>query len=232
MGGRRHDQLRTGNCFLTAGDGSWSPWGEELAREEWAPLQNWIARGDALIVITNDPSTLPKILLNELWPADANGGFKVGSAAPATVNGGVPDDSSHAKSRKESADEKDSSDEEEPEFGSSAVAAAPPTSTADLPGNQMLTVRADGPRWSKPPNQAESARDVNGVMWIRKSIGKGSLYVLLDDFAWTNSGFDADGNAKALAALLRAKCTAESSALTSIVTATAGPNRLLFIYCG
>src|ERR1700734_1456878 len=71
---------RTGNCFLTAGDGSWSPWGEELAREDWAPLQNCIARGNSLIVITNEPSTLPKILLNELWPADANTGFKAGSA--------------------------------------------------------------------------------------------------------------------------------------------------------
>jgi hypothetical protein len=193
---------RTGNCFLTAGDGSWSPWGEELAREDWAPLQNWIARGNSLIVITNDPSTLPKILLNELWPADANTGFKVGSAVPATLKGGVPDDSSHAKPRKGSADDKGSSEDEEPEFGSYAVAANPTTSTAALPGEQMLTVRADGPRWPKPPKQAESARDVNGVVWIRKSIGKGSLYVLLDDFAWTNLGFDADGNAKALAALL------------------------------
>ncbi len=198
---------KTGNCFLTAGNGAWSPWNDALTREEWSPLKNWIARGNALIVVTSEPSTLPPVVLNELWPPDANSGFKSGGAVPTTVKGGVPDNSSRKTSQKKSTDEQSKSEEgtsedEEFEFESPDVADNPATSTATLPEQQRLTVRANGPRWIKSPEHAEVGRDVHGVVWVHKAIGKGSLYVLLDDFAWTNSGFDADGNAKALAELL------------------------------
>ncbi len=196
------ESSKTGNCFLTAGNGAWSPWNEELTREDWSPLKSWIARGNSLIVVTSDPSTLPKTVLDDLWPPDANSGFKSGSAAPTTAKGGVPSGSSRKDSHKKSGEEKETAEEDEFDFGSSDVAAIPATSTATLPDKQMLTVRANGPRWPKTPEHTEAGRDVHGVVWVRKEIGKGSLYLLLDDFAWTNAGFDADGNAKTLAAIL------------------------------
>jgi hypothetical protein len=173
-------ELREGNCFLTAGNGSWSPWHEEQTREEWAPIRQWIARGNALVVITTDPSTLPKAFIDDLFPSTA-GSF----AKPAQANTA-------------------SRGEEEPSLFRSVVPANPPTSAVVLPGNQSLTVRADGPRWSKSVTGGESATaaDVKGVVWLRKPVGKGAVYVLLDDFAWTNSGFDGAGNANALAAVL------------------------------
>ncbi len=196
------ESSKTGNCFLTAGNGAWSPWNEELTREDWSPLKSWIARGNSLIVVTSDPSTLPKTVLDDLWPPDANSGFKSGSAVPTTAKGGVPSGSSRNDSHKKSGEEKETAEEDEFDFGSSDVAAIPATSTATLPDKQMLTVRANGPRWPKTPEHTEAGRDVHGVVWVRKEIGKGSLYLLLDDFAWTNAGFDADGNAKTLAAIL------------------------------
>jgi hypothetical protein len=162
---------REGNCFLTAGDGPWSPWGEELTQEQWTTIQHWIARGNALIVITTDPSALPKVFVDDLFRFDPNA---VGpKTAPHEVSLFQP-----------------------------SVAASPETSTAALPGHRSLTIRADGPRWGKGLKGGESAADGTGVVWHRESVGKGAVYVLLDDFAWTNSGFDSAGNADALAALL------------------------------
>ena len=74
--------------------------------------------------------------------------------------------------------------------------------TVALTGGGSLTVRGDGPRWSKKLKVGETAADENGVVWFRKEIGKGAIYILLDDFAWTNTGFDHPGNAEALAAVL------------------------------
>ena len=59
-------EFRQGNCFLTAGNGSFSPWGEELTQEAWIPIQHWIARGNALILMTTDPSALPKSVIDDV----------------------------------------------------------------------------------------------------------------------------------------------------------------------
>jgi hypothetical protein len=56
-----------GNCFLTAGDGSWSPWEEDLSREQWIPIQRWIARGNALVVMTTNPWALPKVFVDDVF---------------------------------------------------------------------------------------------------------------------------------------------------------------------
>ena len=59
-------EFRQGNCFLTAGDGSFSPWGDELTGEEWDPIKRWIARGNALVIMTTNPSALPKSVIQDV----------------------------------------------------------------------------------------------------------------------------------------------------------------------
>jgi hypothetical protein len=166
-----------GNCFLTAGDGSFSPWGEELTGEEWAPIKGWIARGNALVIMTTKPLALPKSVLEDVLESTPE------------VSLGATD-----RSKKKLNDEES--------FFQSAVPDNPPEVTVTLTGGQSLTVRADGPRWSKRLDHGESAADSNGVVWFRKEVGEGAIYILLDDFAWTNTGFDHPGNAEALAAVL------------------------------
>jgi hypothetical protein len=172
-------QSREGNCFLTAGDGSWSPWQEELTKEQWASIRRWVDRGNSLIVMTSNPATLPKVFLDDVF----------GSGLRAST-------STTARATSKSADE-----DELPLFNS--VAETPETSTVALPEQQSLTVNADGHRWPLKPDRGESAADWRGTVWLRETVGKGAIYVLVDDFAWTNSGFDRSGNADALAALLK-----------------------------
>jgi hypothetical protein len=171
-------EFRQGNCFLTAGDGSFSPWGDELTGEEWDPIKRWIARGNALVIMTTNPSALPKSVIQD-------------------VLGPTPDVALGATNRSKSRPH-----EAEGSFFQSTVPENPPVSTVALTGSQSLTVRADGPRWSKKLEGGVTAADDNGVVWFRKEIGKGAIYFLLDDFAWTNTGFDRPGNAEALAAVL------------------------------
>jgi hypothetical protein len=168
-----------GNCFLTAGDGSFSPWGEELTGEEWLPIKRWIARGNALIVLTTKPSALPKSVIDDV----------LGSTPEV-----YPGASGPSKSKSAAVDEIP--------FFESSVPENPPVTTVALTGGQSLTVRADGPRWPEKLDRGETAADSRGVVWFRKEIGKGAIYILLDDFAWTNTGFDHPGNAEALAAVL------------------------------
>ncbi len=168
-----------GNCFLTAGDGPFSPWGEELTGEEWLPIRSWIARGNALVVMTTNPSSLPISMVDDVLGSKTNG-------RPAA---GAP-----SKNKPNPVDEIP--------FLQSSVPENPPVATVALTGGQSLTVRADGPRWPEKLERGETAADRKGVVWLRKEIGKGAIYILLDDFAWTNTGFDHPGNADALAAVL------------------------------
>jgi hypothetical protein len=63
-------------------------------------------------------------------------------------------------------------------------------------------VRKDGPRLSKTSPKCQSAADNRGNVLFRAPWGQGAVYLLLDDFAWTNAGFDSGGNAEALASIL------------------------------
>lgn len=172
-------EFAQGNCFLTAGDRSFSPWGEELTDEEWRPIKRWIARGNALIVMTTNPSALPKSMIDDVLGPTAE--IRSGASGPSKSG---------------------SKADEEISFFQSSVPENPPVETVALTGGQSLTVRADGPRWSKKLDGGEFAADSSGVVWFRKEIGKGAISILLDDFAWTNAGFDHPGNADALAAVL------------------------------
>jgi hypothetical protein len=176
-------ESQQGNCFLTAGDGSWSPWDEALSSEQWGPIRGWVARGNTLIVVTTDPARIPKVIADDLFQSIPVDKRPFRSASP-NAKGSEP-------------------------FGS-AVAADPTISSIVLPGlpqadtraQQSLAVRADGPRWQHTPEAWQTAGDPRGTVWHRAPLGTGAVYILLDDFAWTNSGFDKDGNAAALASLL------------------------------
>jgi hypothetical protein len=71
-----------------------------------------------------------------------------------------------------------------------------------LPDGTRLTVTRTGARWKSVPAAWESARDARGAVLVRVPVGAGAVVVLLDDFALTNSGLDADANPAAIAALL------------------------------
>ena len=191
-----------GNCFLTAGDGPFSPWGEELTGEEWLPIRSWIARGNALVVMTTNPSSLPISMVD-----DVLGSKTIGRPAASAPSKNKPNPV------------------DEIPFLQSSVPENPPVATVALTGGQSLTVRADGPRWPEKLERGETAADRKGVVWLRKEIGKGAIYILLDDFAWTNTGFDHPGNADALAAVLAREVREACSASTSIDTGTAASNR-------
>lgn len=49
-----------GNCLFTAGNGPWSPREEDLSADNWRSLQQWVSRGNTLIVVTEEPGKLPK----------------------------------------------------------------------------------------------------------------------------------------------------------------------------
>lgn len=176
--------FQQGSCFLTAGDGPWSPWEETLSREEWGPIRRWISRGNALIILTTDPGNIPKVIADDVLQ-------------PAPIAARQSAKASQPRS-------------DQPEFFSSTVAADPQVESVDLAGlrkgetrgHESLAVRADGPRWQDTPEKWETAGDARGTVWHRAPLGKGAVYIVLDDFAWTNSGFDRDGNAAALASLL------------------------------
>jgi hypothetical protein len=62
----------TGNCVITAGNGPWSPWREDMEDEEWAAVRGWVRRGNALVVMTTDPIGLPAPVKNDFMGNKVN----------------------------------------------------------------------------------------------------------------------------------------------------------------
>jgi hypothetical protein len=162
----------TGNCVLTAGDGAWSPQGEPLTAEQWANLKLWIERGNTLLVLTTMPERLPDPLQRFLLGTPASG-----AAASTKDNPPV-------------------------RWLAEDVSPAPETEDISTPWGGHLTVRADGPRWRNGQGNWRIAAGVNGAVLCRIPVGRGAFYLMLDDFAWTNAGFDRGENAQVLAAVL------------------------------
>jgi hypothetical protein len=179
-----------GNCVLTMGNGSWSPMGADLDTTSWRSTRDWLARGNTLIVVTAAPGSLPVAFRRDVIPST----FNESRAEPASL------------------------------FGPASVAARPETIQAPLPSGESLTVELKGPRWSiastqepdsgaartkpsPPAKDKEAARlqlagDERGGVLFRFPVGQGAVYVLLDEFAWTNPGLDQGDNARVLAAIL------------------------------
>jgi hypothetical protein len=172
------------------GDDPWAPTRENLTAENWQSMRAWLSRGNSLVVVTTAPGELPSSLRRDLIPSNVT---ETGAGSASFVGG-------------------------------ESIDSRPETSQAPVKGGGILTVRANGPRWSvpaslgpdsgapakklaPPPPDADAARwqlaaDQRGGVLFRIPVGQGAVYVLLDDFAWTNSGLDHGGNAGVLAEVL------------------------------
>ncbi len=186
-----------GNCVLTMGDASWSPTGEDLEPANWQRTRDWLSRGNTLIVVTTAPQALPRALRQGLIPSTL----------------------------REAAAESASLAAESTSFiGQRSVDSRPETAQAPVTTGGILTVERKGPRWivsSTPgpgpvasetdpppiardpdPGRWQLAGDQRGGVLFRITVGQGAVYVLLDEFAWTNTGLDHGDNARVLAELL------------------------------
>jgi hypothetical protein len=179
-----------GNCVLTMGNDSWSPTGVDLEPVNWQRTRDWLARGNSLMVVTAAPRSLPHALRRDLIPTTLD----ETPAQPA------------------------------PWIDSESVDSRPETIPAPMTSGGSLEVEMKGPRWSirssRGPNPGTSgtgpllhaqntdasgwqlAGDWRGGVLFRIPVGQGAVYVLLDEFAWTNTGLDHGDNARVLAELL------------------------------
>jgi hypothetical protein len=179
-----------GNCVLTMGNGSWSPDGTELGPVQWLSTGDWLSRGNALVIVTTAPQTLPRSLQQDL----------------------------NLSTLRETAAEPG------PLLEQNSVLSRPETTQAPMASGGILEVEAKGPRWSAPSTQEPTASpsrtkaspvaaasdparwqlagDARGGVLFRFPVGQGAVYVLLDEFAWTNTGLDRGDNARVLAEVL------------------------------
>jgi hypothetical protein len=182
-----------GNCVLTVGDGEWSPVESELDPVEWQSIVDWLSRGNALVIVTAAPRSLPRTLQENLGLS--NFGETGAQRIPFLPDPTVP--------------------------------SRPETRQARLTSGEALEVEAKGPRWNasappppstftpgasktKPasvakasdPTRWQLAGDADGGVLFRFPVGRGAVYILLDEFAWTNTGFDQGDNARVLAGVL------------------------------
>jgi hypothetical protein len=180
----------SGNCVLTMGNGSWSPTGERLEPENWQSTRTWLSRGNTLVVVTAEPGSLPGPLRKDLIPST----LTETAAKPGSI------------------------------IDLESVDSRPETTQAPVTSGGILTVDNKGPRWNvsstqgagtnasatKPatlthdtdPVRWQLAADGRGGVLFRIPVGQGAVYVLLDEYAWTNNGLDHGDNARVLAELL------------------------------
>jgi hypothetical protein len=183
-----------GHCILTMGNDPWSPLGKDLEPEDWQRTRGWLSHGNTLIIVTAAPQSLPRALRRDLIPSTLRETAAEFRSLPGSL------------------------------LGRESVNSRPETTEAPMAGGGSLTVATKGPRWSVasaqgPPagtpatNPSMPARDPDPARWqlagdgrggvlFRIPVGQGAVYVLLDDFAWTNSGLDQGENARVLAELL------------------------------
>lgn len=187
----------SGNVLVTMGDGPWSPSGEEPEPAEWRMIRDWLARGNALIVVTGTPGSLTGAFREELLAGMLQNVETDRPAEPLS-----PASLLRAES----------------------VEGWPATVEAPAIEGGALTVEARGTRWKpagppdigpshtatasgsrereRDPAGCQLAGDARGGVLFRIPVGQGACYVLLDVFAWANAGLDAGENARVLAGIL------------------------------
>ncbi len=172
------------------GNGPWSPTRADVEPADWLSTSDWLSRGNTLILVTTAPETLPQTVRQDLKLT----AFELTGSKPI------------------------------PFLGLGSVDNRPETVQASVTSGGRLTVERDGPRWnvsstrvpgsgasktSPAPHveEVDAARwqlagDQRGGVLFRIPVGHGAVYVLLDEFAWTNTGLDQGDNARVLAGLL------------------------------
>ncbi len=189
-----------GNCVVTMGNDAWSPTGQVLSPTDWAVAEDWLARGNTLIVVTTRPQELPRVLREDLFPWAGGGSGtepelfpfveSVDNRAetvevPVQGGGSLTVDAKGPRWKDEAAPQ--------PTAGKTG---SPPTKPAPPP----KPAAPSDPK--RRPSKWQLAGDAGGGVLFRVPVGRGSVYVLLDELAWTNAGLDRDGNARALADIL------------------------------
>ena len=172
------------------GNGPWSPTGEQLEPENWQSTRAWLSRGNTLVIVTAEPESLPDPLRKDLVRST----FTQTAVGPRSI------------------------------VEREAVDSRPETSQAPVSTGGVLTVENKGPRWNVSSTQGaltsasaanpltlsqdtdpirwQLAADGRGGVLFRIPVGLGAVYVLLDEYAWTNNGLDHGDNARVLAELL------------------------------
>jgi hypothetical protein len=182
------------------GDGHWSPIEAELDPVEWQSTVDWLSRGNALVIVTTVPKELPRTLQENLG---------ISSFEEAAAERIPFFDETSVPSRPETA--------QTPVAGgpilefaatgprwhsASSPVPAPASGGGSTSSSGAPPTNATPPAQAANPAQWQLAGDARGGLLFRFPIGKGSVYILLDDFAWTNAGFDHSDNARILADLL------------------------------
>ena len=164
----------SGHCFITAGNRDWNPLGADFAASDWIPLRQWIEAGNTLIVITGDSKSLPEPIQDHFTSADETSGQQ--STTPPSFESSKLDPLSLAPVEYE---------------------------LVSTRWNGSVSVRADGPRLQNAPREWQIAGAGNRSVIAARPLKQGMIYLLLDDSAWNNEGFDRADNAATLARVLK-----------------------------
>lgn len=162
-----------GNVLITAGNDSWSPLGAESSYDDWSGVEAWIRAGNTLIVINSEPKTLPNPITRH-FTSELSRETDTGTEAP-TIEPATPSGSALSEEMVELV----------------------PTWW----GGQ-LSVDQQGPRLQNLPPEFHLAGSGTATVLASRPWEQGMVYLLLDENAWTNKGFDQADNAATLARIL------------------------------
>jgi hypothetical protein len=168
---------KSGHCLITAGNGSWNRFGE-FPHENWLALRKWISVGNTLIVVTSNSVFLPEPIHQHFTIADskANSSRPVNDALPPSIQQPASDPFSLAKVEYE---------------------------LVSTRWGGELSVKSKGPRLKNSPREWQIAGQGTTAVLVGKSLEQGMVYLLLDDSAWNNEGFDRSDNAATLGRVLK-----------------------------
>lgn len=203
-----------GNCLITMGNGPWNPMNEDIDESSVRNLRNWLSRGNTLIATTTNIQSLPEVILNDYSLAEPSESaavagvlFKGSSVGPRPKT-----NAARVKSGGSLLVESNGPRLNEPKKNPPAVKSLPKNfakffkSVEDRAKSQKKAAEA-----KKKSHESEHfdalreivASDERGDVLIRLRVGAGSIYILLDQYAWTNAGFDQGDDARVLAEILR-----------------------------
>lgn len=204
-----------GNCILTTGNGSWSPMNEEIDEMSGRKLRDWLIRGNTLIVVTTDLESLPDALLidyslTEPSESAAVAGmlFDGGSVEPRPKTNRARVKSGGSLTVESNGPRLNETEKRPPaaETFPKALAAFKKSMDSRKKSKYKSAEKKATPDRKQVKISPEViASDERGDVLVRLPAGAGSIYILLDDYAWTNAGFDQGESARVLAEILRSE---------------------------